>query len=163
MWSGDVWESWESRGRTERDWLGAPRRQLARSVMVERSSGVVVSWGRQGAPGDLPEGLSRGFRPRPPWALEEAHLVWCDHVFGRPGAVELVAGLREGLRAGTLIAVVDVDEVHSDHVRTWLSDTLDLSPAVGVRSILPKLFTPLAATTMRQSPGWTSFAFLGRR
>ena len=68
-----------------------------------------------------------------------------------------------GLRPGTLLAVVDVAEAPSDHVRTWLADTLDLSPTNGVRAVLPQLFTPLATTSIRQSPGWTSFTFLGRR
>lgn len=163
MWAGDVWEGWETAGRSERDWLGAPRRQLGRAVELERASGVAVAWGRSGVPGVRPDGIPPRFKLRPPWSLEEAHLVWCDHVFGRPGAVELVAALREAVRPGTLVAVVDVDEVASAFVRTWLSDTLGLAPAVGVRSVLPKLFRPLAATVLHQRPGWTSFTFVGER
>ncbi|MCA9490430.1 MAG: hypothetical protein KC621_10915 [Myxococcales bacterium] len=163
MWSSDVWEGWEPSGRAERDWLGAPRRQLARSLLTERSRGTVVAWGRSGALGALPDGVPAPFKARPAWALEEADIVWCDHVFGRIGGVELVSALREAMRPGTLLAVVDVAEAPSDHVRTWLADTLDLSPTNGVRAVLPQLFTPLATTSMRQSPGWTSFTFLGRR
>ncbi|MCB9700207.1 MAG: hypothetical protein H6738_25700 [Alphaproteobacteria bacterium] len=163
MWSSDVWEGREPSGWTERDWLGAPRRQLGRSLAVERTDGTVVAWGRAGAFGQLPDGVPGTFVAGPAWALAEADVVWCDHAFGRVGGLELLSALREAVRPGTLVAVVDVAEVASDHVRTWLADTLDLSPAHGVRAALPQLFTPLASGAMRQTPGWTSFTFLGRR
>jgi hypothetical protein len=89
-------------------------------------------------------------------------LVWCDHHFAGNDPAREVRALCAEIAPGTLVGAVEIHDVGSPSIRTWLAETLGTVADARVRAALDSALPRIHWSMLPVEGQWLALLYLGR-